>query len=555
MTSYALGLDYGTQSARGVLVEVATGRQVAQAVRDYAHGVMDRCMPNGEPLPAGWALQHPQDYLDALEGIVKEILSVSGAKGESIVGIGVDFTNCTILPVDENGDPLCFKHEFADRRSAYVKLWKHNSSQPQAGRITDKVYEMNPEWLLRNGGRCSSEWMFPKMLQTLEEDPDIYRAAAHFVEAGDWLTWQLTGQLTRNICFAGYKAMYHHINGYPKRELWAALNPDFADVVEEKLRSEVLPVGSCAGIVTEKMAQRTGLAAGTPVAVPMSDAHVATPAAGITCAGKMLMILGTSTVHLVMDEEEHVVPGICGVVRDSMIPGFFSYEAGQCCCGDHFDWFVKSCVPAAYEKEAAERGVNLHTLLTEKASALRPGQSGLVALDWWNGNRSVLIDADLTGLIAGLTLLTKPEEIYRALIEATAYGTRRIIENFAEHGVKVDTLYAAGGIARKNPMLMQIYADVTGRDICVVDSDQTPAVGSAIYGTVAAGSARGGYDTVPEAAEAMHCAYGRTYTPDKAAQKTYDALYAEYLLLHDWFGRGGNDMMKRLKAIRRENQA
>ena len=550
MKKYALGLDYGTQSARGVLVEVENGHQVASAVREYAHGVMDQRMPNGEMLPAGWALQHPQDYLDALMGIVKEIFAVSGIRGDQIVGIGVDFTNCTILPVDENGDPLCFQPEFASHRSAYVKLWKHNASQSQAGRITELVYEMNPEYLLRNGGRCSSEWMFPKMLQTLEEDPEVYHAAAHFVEAGDWLTWQLTGQMTRNICFAGYKAMYHHKNGYPPKALWERLNPGFAKVVEEKLRGEVLPVASCAGLVTEKMAQCTGLAAGTPVAVPMSDAHVATPAAGITAAGKMLMILGTSTVHLVMGEEERIVPGICGVVKDSMIPGFFSYEAGQCCCGDHFDWFVKNCVPASYAKEAQEKSVNLHTLLTEKASLLRPGQSGLVALDWWNGNRSVLIDADLTGLIMGLTLLTKPEEIYRALIEATAYGTRRIIENFEEHGVKVEQIYAAGGIARKNPMLMQIYADVTGQPICVVDSDQTPAVGSAIYGTVAAGSARGGYDTVAEAAEAMHCAYGATYLPDEKARKTYDALYAEYLQLHDFFGRGGNDMMKRLKAIK-----
>jgi L-ribulokinase len=350
---------------------------------------------------------------------------------------------------------------------------------------------------------------------------------------------------------AGYKAMWHKRDGYPCEDFFAALNERLRHVADEKLSRDIYPIGAKAGEITAAAASLTGLKPGTAVAVCNVDAHVSLPPAGITEAGKMLMIMGTSTCHIMLSDEEHIVPGMCGVVEDGVIPGLMGYEAGQSCVGDHFNWFVENCVPAEYAGEAKERGMGLHALLTEKAESLKPGESGLIALDWWNGNRSVLVDVDLTGLMIGMTLATKPEEMYRALIEATAYGTRMIIDTFEQHGVKIDGLYACGGISHKNPFLMQIYADVTGREIRVARSAQTPALGSAMFGAVAAGAERGGYDSIVDAAREMGGILPRVYQPDAGAQAVYQQLYAEYVKLHDYFGRGGSDVMKRLKTLRR----
>ncbi len=539
MAKYALGLDFGTLSVRGVLVDAQNGEIAATAVREYPHGVME------EGLPQGWALQHPQDYLDGMREVVREMLEGSGIAAEAVIGIGVDFTNCTVLPVCEDGTPLCFLEKYREEKHAYVKLWKQHAAQEQAQRVTEALEKRNAPVLAKRGGKCSAEWLLPKALHTLEDAPEVYRDAAHIVEAGDWVVMRLTGELTRSACYAGYKTLWE--DGYPPKEVWAELHPEFENVVEEKLRGEVLPIGGCAGRLTREAAEWLGLREGTAVAVPMSDAHVAAVSAGVTQPGALLMILGTSTVHLALGEEEQLVPGTCGVMRGGMIPGLYAFEAGQCCCGDHFDWFVKNGVPAAYEREARARGMNLHALLTEKAERLAVGESGLLALDWWNGNRSVLIDAELSGMLLGLTLRTKPEEIYRALIEATAYGTRRILEQFETHGVRVERIVACGGIARKNPMLMRIYADVTKRRIDVVDCAQTSAVGAAIFGAAAAGEEGGGYADVFAASAAMRCAIGAEYLPDAGNAAAYDKLYAEYKTLHDYFGCGGNDVMKRLR--------
>jgi L-ribulokinase len=304
--------------------------------------------------------------------------------------------------------------------------------------------------------------------------------------------------------------------------------------------------------LTQQAAQWTGLKAGIAVAVANVDAHVAVPATTVAESGRMVMIMGTSTCHMVLGKEEHLVPGICGYVEDGILPGLFGYEAGQSCVGDHFAWFTENCVPAAYQEEAAANGKSIHQYLEEKAAQLKPGESGLVALDWWNGNRSVLVDVDLTGLLIGATLLTKPEEIYRALIEATAYGTRVIIEALEANGVPVNELVACGGLPEKNKLLMQIYADVTGREFKVAGSAQTPALGSAMFGAVAAGKAAGGFDSIFEAAPVMGKLKKESYKPNLQAKKVYDKLFDEYRLLHDYFGRGENNVMKRLKAIKVE---
>ena len=391
----------------------------------------------------------------------------------------------------------------------------------------------------------------PKIWQTLEEAPEIYDKADKFIEAADWVVWQLCGKETRNACCAGYKAIWNKKNGYPPKSFFKALDPRLENLVEDKL-GPVTPIGEKAGEVTAAMAKLTGLKEGTAVAIATADAHVAVPAVGITGEGEMLAIMGTSTCHILLGSTEKQVPGMCGVVEDGVMPGLYGYEAGQCCVGDSFQWFIENCLPESIFNEAKEKGVNVHKLLREKCSAKRPGESGLIALDWFNGNRSVLCDIDLTGVILGMTLQTKPEDIYRALIESTAYGTRMIVDTFNENGVKVNTFYAAGGISQKDPMTMQIYSDVLNMPVKIAGTTQCGSLGSAILGAVAAGKANGGYDDVYEAAGIMGKVRDTVYYPNPENVEIYNKLYAEYKTLHDYFGRGSNDVMKRLKKIAAE---
>ena len=548
---YALGIDYGSLSGRALLVDVADGREVATAVHEYKHGfIEDRLPATGEKLPPDWTLQDPQDYLDVLGAVVPAVLAESGVSPADVIGIGVDFTACTLLPVKADGTPLCFLPEYRGEKHAYVKKWKHHAAQDEATKLNAVARERGEDFLERYGGKISSEWELPKIWQVLDEAPAVYAAADRFMEAADWLVMQLTGNYTRNSCTAGYKGLWSKRDGYPSDAFFKALDPRLEHVVDEKFGRRVDAIGSKAGELTPGMARLMGLLPGTAVAIGNVDAHVALPGVGITGPGKMLMIVGTSTCDILLGTEEVHVPGICGVVEDGVLPGFLGYESGQSCVGDHFDWFVKTCVPEAYAVEARERGIGLHKLLREKAQAQKPGESGLLALDWWNGNRSVLVDVDLTGMMLGMTLSTRPEEIYRALIEATAYGKREIIENFEANGVPIGELYACGGIASKDPFMMQVYADVTQREIRISASAQTVALGSAMFGAVAAGKAKGGYDSIFEAAKVMPRLKDEVYRPDPAASAVYDKLFAEYRVLHDYFGRGENDVMKRLKDLK-----
>ena len=550
--TFALGIDYGTESARAVLVCVADGQEVASAVYEYSNGVItDRLPDTGTPLPAhDWALQDPDDYLRALEATVPACLKEAGASAEQVIGIGTDFTACTMLPTKADGTPLCTLREFRAEPNAWVKLWKHHAAQPEADRVNAAARRLGEPWIKRYGGKISSEWFFPKALQILDESPEVYHAADRLIEAADWIIWQLTGRETRNLCTAGYKAIWSKRDGFPRREFFQALHPEFADVVDEKMSRDILPLGGRAGGLTDAMAERLGLAPGTAVAAGNVDAHVAVPACTVTGPGKMVMIMGTSICHMVCGLEEKQVPGQCGVVEDGILPGLFGFEAGQSAVGDIFAWFVRTCVPAAYANEARQRGLSVHDLLTEKAAAYRPGQTGLLALDWWNGNRSVLVDADLTGLVLGMHLGTRPEEMYRALIEATAFGTYTIIRAFEEHGVAVDEIVCCGGLPERNDLLMQIYSDVTNRPFKIARSAQTCALGSAMHGAVAAGKEAGGYDSIDQAAAAMAGVRDKIYTHDADAHAVYEQLFAEYQALHDHFGRGVNDVMKRLKALK-----
>ena len=552
MSKYSIGVDFGTLSGRAVLVNVETGEELADSTLEYPHAVMDETLPDGTKLGPDWALEHPQDYLDVFAKTIPDVLSQAKVDPKDVIGIGVDFTACTLVPVKADGTPLCFLEKYKSNPHAYIKLWKHHAAQDKANKLNEIAAARGEKWLARYGGKISSEWAFPKIWQVLDEDPDLYNDVDYFIEATDWVIWQLTGVQTRNSCTAGYKSIWHKKDGYPSKDFFKALDPRLENVIEEKMNCPVSPIGSKAGEINEFGSKLTGLCVGTAVAVGNVDAHVSIPAVKIDGPAKMLAIMGTSTCHILLGTEEKEVPGMCGVVEDGVLPGYYGYEAGQSCCGDHFAWFIENCLSADYVADAKAKGINIHKYLREKAEKLKPGESGLVALDWWNGNRSVLVDVDLTGMILGMTLLTKPEDIYRALIEATAYGTRMIIETFRENGVPVDEFYAAGGISQKDPMTMQIYADIINMPIKIAGSTQGPALGSSIFGAVAAGKERGGYDSVFEAAGVMGKLKDVVYTPIPENVEVYNKLFAEYKQLHDYFGRGGNDVMKRLKAIKKE---
>ncbi len=556
MAKYAIGIDFGTESGRALLVDVADGREIATAVHSYSNGVIDEKLPeSGVRLEPDWALQDPDDYIAVLKTTVPAVLAESGVDPADVIGIGIDFTACTMLPVKADGTPLARLPEWRAEPHAWIKLWKHHAAQPEADRINEVARQRGEPWLELYGGKISSEWFFSKALQILNEAPEVYRAADRFIEAADWVIWQLTGRETRNSCTAGYKAIWQKGEGFPSREYFAALHPDMADIVAEKLSTDIMPLGQKAGGLTAQAAEWTGLRPGTAVAVANVDAHVTVPAAQATDPGTMVMIMGTSTCHMVVGAERKRVPGMCGVVEDGIVPGAFGYEAGQSGVGDIFAWFVKNAVPPAYHEEAQRRGMSLHELLEEEAAAQKVGEHGLLALDWWNGNRSTLVDVELSGLLIGATLATTAPDIYRALIEATAFGTREIIESLTENGVPVNRIVAAGGLPEKNNMLMQIYADVTNREFRIVKSAQAPALGSAMHGAVAAGVEAGGYADIFAAAEKMGGLKDIVFRPNPENVTAYDKLYAEYTKLYDYFGRGENDVMKRLRELRRAAMA
>ncbi|WP_307843281.1 ribulokinase [Arthrobacter sp. MSA 4-2] len=541
-----IGIDFGTLSGRAVVVRVSDGAEVGSAVTEYPHAVMDSVLAaTGAPLPPDWALQVPADYVEVLRTAVPAAVRDAGISPQDVVGVGTDFTACTMIPTTADGTPLNELPGYASRPHAYVKLWKHHAAQGQADRINELARQRGETWLPRYGGLISSEWEFAKGLQLLEEDPELYSRMDHWVEAADWIVWQLTGRYVRNACTAGYKGILQD-GAYPSREFLAALNSDFASFAEDKVEHPIGALASAAGTLSAEAAGWTGLPEGIAVAVGNVDAHVTAPAAQATDPGQMVAIMGTSTCHVMNSEALREVPGMCGVVDGGIVEGLYGYEAGQSGVGDIFAWFVANQVPADISAEAARTGLSVHEYLTEQARNEPVGASGLIALDWHSGNRSVLVDHELSGLIVGLTLATAPHEVYRALLEATAFGTRRIVEAFNDSGVPVTEFVAAGGLIR-NSFLMQTYADVLNMPISVIGSAQGPALGSAIHAAVAAGE----YPDISAAAGAMGRLERAAFTPDPARVEAYTALYAEYRELHDYFGRGGNNVMRRLKAMRR----
>jgi len=550
---FVIGIDYGTESGRAVVVRVRNGEECGAAVVPYGDGVIDEKLPGGPKLAPDWALQNPRDYLRVVELAVPRALKAAKVKGEDVIGLGTDFTASSPMPTKADGTPLCFLKQYAKNPHAWVKLWKHHAAQAQANRINEIGRERNEEFIRVYGGRYSSEWFFSKLLQVVDEAPPVYDAMDRFIEAADWIVWQLTGAEKRNECTAGYKAMWFKGTGFPSRDFFRALNPRMENVIAEKVGETFYPLGQCAGGLTAYWAKKTGLKEGTPVSIGNVDAHGAVPATTVTGAGSLVMIMGTSICHMLNGTEKQMVEGMCGVVEDGIVPGLWGYEAGQSAVGDIFAWFFEHGVPQYVHQAARRNKTTIQAELEKAAAALKPAQSGLVALDWWNGNRSILVDVDLTGTLVGMTLLTTAPEIYRALVEATAFGTRTIIEAFEKKGVPVKNLVACGGLPERNKLLMQIYADVTGREILVAANPLTcSARGAALHGAVAAGKAGGGYDTIFEAAGHMARLQKQTYKPDAARHQIYNCLFNEYRQLHDYFGRGANDVMKRLKALKKQ---
>lgn len=542
MGKYVIGLDYGTLSARALLLDVATGQELAESEFVYPHAVMGQDDFPDFSIGNESALQDSKDYLDALSFTLQAVLQQSGVAPEDVLGLGIDFTAATILPVDINGTPLCFREEYKANPHAFAKLWKHHSAQQEANEMTEIAIARKEPWLNSCGGKVSSEWAFPKIWETLRKAPEIYQDAARFIEACDWLVWMITGKETRNSCCAGFKMQWNRKTGYPSNDYYAALDPRLKDFIGTKIPEKVVPTGTKAGEVSPAGSRLTGLAPGTAVAAPIIDGHGGIPGAGVVTPGKMMLIIGTSAANFVLDPLDRKMSGICGCVSDGVVPGYYAYEAGQSGVGDLYGWFVENCVPEAYTAEAKSRGINIFQFLNEKASKLEIGENRLVVLDWWNGNRSPFADYDLSGMILGLTLKTKPEDIYRALIESTAFGSRAIMENYLESGIAIHEAYAAGGICRRNPFLMQLYADILGITIHVCTSTQATARGSAVF----AGVACGYYDSLEASAAVLADKCEMCYTPNPENTKKYLPLYQEYLALSRYFSTE-NEVMKHLK--------
>ena len=533
---YAVGIDFGTESGRALLLDVGTGQELATSVVRYPSAVIDRTLPStGEQLPSDWALQDPDDWVTVVEQAVPEVIKEAGVDPERVVGLGIDFTSCTVLPVTNDGVPLSTLEEWRGRRHAWPKLWKHHAAQPVADRLNEVALEREEPFLARYGGRISSEWYFPKLISVWLEDREIYDAAAAYIEAADWIVWWLTGVECRQTATAGFKAMWSPAEGLPPAEYFEAAYPGF-DNPGEKLGDTFVPLGTKAGTLRKEVADKTGLSESVAVAVGNVDAWVSVPGIGVDGPGTYVVVIGTSICDMIVSADETRLPGITGVVKDGILPGLYGYEAGQAAVGDMLAWFV----------ENVARDPGSYAQLEEAAARMEPGETGLVALDWWNGNRTILADADLTGAILGMTLQTTREQIYRALLESIAFGSRRIMDNFEEHGLELSQIVACGGIAERRPLMMQLLADTSGRDVHVPEAGEIPARGAALFGAVAAGV----FDDIAAAVAATRPRSVRTYKPDPGTKETYDRVYEIYRTLYEMLGRTEVRLLHDLKRIR-----
>lgn len=539
---YTIGLDFGSLSARGVLADTHTGEVRAQADFVYPHGILDHALPDGTPLGPRWCLQDPADYEDALFALVPALLRRSGVPAGQIAGLGIDATASTVIPLDGGFRPLCWNGAFAGRPHSWPKMWKHHAAAGQASDLAQIITRLNPGLLTPYGGAVSPEGLLPKVLQVFQEDPAVYDSAVCFMELGDYLTSLLAGEPVFSASLLRCKALW---NGQYPVEALAALDPALGNLpgklMDRYPGRGAVPPGGRAGRLCSGMADRLGLPVGLALSPPQMDAYAAVPGVGIRTSGHMLLTLGTSAGMLCLGGGGTPVPGICASLPDTVYPGLTGYASGLASMGDGFQWFIDNSVPPPYHEVARVRGMDLYQYLSALAAPLAPGESGLIALGWWNGSKSCPVDGDLSGMLLGLTLQTRPEHVYRALLEASAYGARTILDAHGAAGVPVKDLTACGGIAGKNPLLLQLWADVLARPILVSRCTQAPALGSAVYAAAAAE-----IWSLPEAVDRMGCREGKLYTPRPRESEAYLPLYAEYRRLADHFGGGADRLMARL---------
>lgn len=549
---YTIGLDYGTLSGRAIIARCSDGEIMASAVKEYTHGVMDEVLCDSEwKLPDNWALEYPGDYIEVLETVIPEILEKSGVASSDIIGLGIDFTACTMLPIDKNAVPLCEKKQFKGRRNSYAKLWKHHGAQRCADKINKYLEQNRLDKSARFGGKVSSELLLPKVLEILEEDPEVYEAADEILEAGDWITRVLTNSHKRSCSMSGYKAWWNEKEGYPSGDFFENIDVRLSGFINDKLPGEVVGVGNKVGILSEEWAERLGLKPGIAVAPAIIDSHAGVPGSCVSNKEQIMLVLGTSSVMVGLSENPYSQNGIIGGVKNAIVPGYYALESGLASVGDLFGWFVDNMVPFSYEQEAGRKGISIHELLSEKAMTITPGKSGILVLDWWNGNKTPFVDGNLKGSIIGISLNTKPEEIYRALIEATAFGTKRILDLYEENGINVKEIICSGGIVLKNPLLMQIYADVLGKKLKVAASDQAAALGTAIYAALSAGKNAGGYDSYEDAVIHMSKVEDKQYLPDTTNNNVYNSLYTLYKDFGEIMGSERRQLLERLEQLRR----
>lgn len=559
MSKYAVGLDFGTNSCRSLIVDISNGNEIASYVFSYPSGDTGVII---DPKDPNLARQNPSDYLIGIEVTIKEAIKKareidSCFKTENVIGIGIATTGSSPMPVDEKGEALCFDQKFKNNLAAYVWLWKDHTGFQEAAQITETAAKIRPEYLTKIGGVYSSEWWWSKILHCKNVAPEVFYAANSWVEICDWIPANLVGDLNpkhirRSICAAGHKAMFNSLwDGLPDKEFLETLSSELG-TLRSRLYDKVYTSEKIAGYISKEWADRLGLTTNVAVAVGAFDAHMGAVGAGVA-EGTLVKILGTSTCDIMVspsNKKLNDIPGVCGIVDGSVMNGFYGIEAGQSAVGDIFLWFVNNLVPESYGQTKEVKFKNLE----EVASKLKPGESGLLALDWNNGNRTILVDVRLTGLLLGQTLHTQPHEIYRALVEATAFGALAIIDRIEEYGVAVKQIVNCGGLASKNSMLMQIYADITNRPMKISRSDQTPALGAAMFSAIAAGKKKGGYDSVEEAQKIM-TGPGKEFIPIQENHLIYKKLYSLYKQLHDSFGTkewSGNlySIMKDLLNIR-----
>ncbi len=545
---YSIGLDFGTLTARAVIVDVETGRELATSTFGYQDAIIDTVLPEtGIHLPADFALQNPRDYQEAVVSLLRDILHRSGVCAEDVIGIGVDSTASTVLALDENYMPLCLRPEFKNNPHSWIKMWKHHSPQEQADRINEIAGRLNEPFLRRCGGKVSVEWYYPKMLETLEKAPDVFNGAAYFVELGDWIVYLLTGEKKRSSAIASLHANWDSVQGMPSEAFFHSLHPKMSEKVKQNAEIPIASIFSPAGKLTKEIAEQTGLSEHTTVSMADTDSPVALFSLDVTAERTGALILGTSSVFMLLSQKEHYIPGAMASVKDQMMPGFFGNMFGQSAVGDSFEWFVKNLVPYQYYLDARSKDKSVFDVMNDAMERLQPGDEHILAMDWFNGSRSLLQNASLSGVLVGMTLSTRPEQIYRALVESTAFGLKKILNAIQDANIPIDQIKACGGLARKSPAIMQIYADILELPIYTTSSAQTIGQGAAILGALAAGSENGGYDQIEDAVRAMKCPVAACYTPREEYRQLYRELYAQYEEVYRFFGKETPQIMQILR--------